>query len=360
MRILCRAVIFAQALFAAIFSLLIMSACLGAGYDNEGFPAREPQAAQEPEEGRTEDEAEEEEELIFLPDRPVTLGLGLEKGKTYNYETYNIINMSFLSATPEMPLPEDLTVAVTTSKYSLIVDDDKSEDFTVTQVINDIETESDLGLIETSTAIKQAIAGSRITFVISPDGAVKSIQGIDELWSRIAEGSCDSGNEEIIINTFKQMLNDKSLKQQMKSLFGARPYGTIAPGHTWSDEFPIGIMSGADTPPLTVNGTFDGLVNDDGREAVLLTSFAEQEYPEGLPLLSGMFEKMAPGMGLTAEIEYIGMETFALLHPESSELMYQSSDIYMEMRLEMIEPESGMNIEIVQEINVYTEVSLLD
>jgi hypothetical protein len=340
---------------------LIMASCMGAGYDRSGFPGKDtepPAAAPEPAPEDTPEETDETNEEGFeeLPPRPVTLSLGLIKGKTYTYETSIYSQNTIVSVTPEIPMPDEIPGIQMTTISRMIVADDTSEDYTVTQIIDSFGAGDDENRLPQVQAVLDALTGVEITFILSPGGDVKSLSGTDAMWDRVAEASCDDPLAQRMAALLKQSISDEKLKQQMATTFGARPRVPVEPGHTWDASVPMELIAGSSST-LSINYSFDSLVDVDGVEAVVLSGYADQEFPGGLPLSSDMLKDLAPGMDMKIIIDYLGLDTVAYLRADTSELMYLSSEVIIEMRNQIHDPESGQDIEITMDVNVFTEMT---
>lgn len=335
--------------------LLVMATCMGAGYGQSDFPQKEtPPAPAAPADDSPEDSGDSD--IVDLPPRPVTLGLGLIKGKSYTYESWIYTQNTVVSVTPDIPMPSEMPGNEMTITTKMMVADDTAEDYTVTQVIERFDMDSGADMPPQVQDNLDALTGAEITFVLSPAGDIKSLAGMDALWDRLAEAACDDPVSLNIANMLKQTLNDEKLKEQMGRMFGARPQGLIEPGSTWDTSVPMEISPG-NPAILNLINSFDGLVRVDGVEAVVLSGYADQEFPGGMAVMPDVIQQMAPGMDMKIFIDYLGMDTVSYLRSDTSEIIYLSTEVTIEMRTQVTDPDSGQEIEIVMDVNVSTEVS---
>ena len=62
-------------------------------------------------------------------------------------------------------------------------------------------------------------------------------------------------------------------------------------------------------------------------------------------------------MDMKIFIDYLGMDMVSYLRADTSEIIYQSTEVTIEMRTQVTDPDCGQEIEIVMDVNVSNEVT---
>lgn len=296
-------------------------------------------------------------DYIVLKPETVTLGVGLEKGKTYKYEIISTSKGKNIKTIPGMP--PDVPETITTMRETLKVRQDPGPLLTVDMTLDSMDMKAQGVPTDQANKFLDALEGAAFTFTMSSEGEVTFLSGMDELWGRLAQTMAGDPTAQQIFAAMKQQLNDQKLKNQMAMMFGFRPSHPVKPGDTWKVAFPLNIF--ADQPiALDLSYKLKELAAIHGVKSAVITSQSKNQYPGGMPFMQDMMKNMIPDMEIKIWFNYINMDSTAELRLDTSETTRMTTLVNMEMRT-LLTPNNGeKEKEIVQNIETSVEMKLLD
>lgn len=118
-----------------------------------------------------------------------------------------------------------------------------------------------------------AMAGMSYTIVVSPTGAVQSVQGLEELKEQVLEAMSTQGAP-MLGDMFDQMFSEETLSRMMQQSIQLFPDEPVGPGDTWQSSFSMPVpMAGEAT--MSMEFTVTDIIERDGRAVAQIATDGE-------------------------------------------------------------------------------------
>lgn len=184
------------------------------------------------------------------------------KGQSLRYRTVQESNIAMSG----IPGAGDMTITTTMTEVHLITASDVAADGTATLSVKFESMKLDVGtpmgnmsvdsaasgtpdpMLADAQKMLQAVIGESVTMVMSPTGAIKSVDGMARLSAKL-KAAMPTGSP--VAQSLDAMMTDDSFKGTMGQSFANLPDKVVKPGETWQTTLtvpnPLGAMTSANT-----------------------------------------------------------------------------------------------------------------
>lgn len=218
---------------------------------------------------------EEGTELIYRTTVSTTTempgGQGMMIQEIVTTQTWNVLDVAANG---------DATVRITTDRVQMDMDGPMGN--------MSIDSDSDQEQTNPQLRVATAQAGTSYTLVISSDGQIKDVQGIEEMLVRMRE-ALSPDVAAMFDQTMGQFFTPESMKGVFQNSFGSFPAEPIDPTDTWEFTFSLSLpMLGGMT--TTTTSTLDRIEDRGSRVAIISSTGVMQIAGEADGPLAGMLQ----------------------------------------------------------------------